>query len=102
MVSKIIACPYCQATAPVVRYGTNRSGSARCQCTACERTFTPKPHSRRVTEEKEEAILRALEERLSLEAIARLLKVAKKTIYKILKKRKQAAASIPDADRSGL
>lgn len=98
MVAELISCPYCQRTEPVVRFGTNRSGSARCLCNACDRTFTPRPRSRRVTPAKEEAVLRALEERLSIEAIARMHKMAKKTIYKILKKSREAAA--PDTDSS--
>lgn len=43
-------------------------------------------HERQTTPETEQNILRALKERLSIEATARLLKVAKKTIYRVLKK----------------
>jgi transposase len=91
MVAEIVRCPFCQQSAPVVRFGYNRCGTARCRCKACARTFTPKPVSRAVTPEKEQAILAALSERLSVEAVARLLKVSKVTIYKTLKK------SLPDA-----
>lgn len=87
MVSDIITCPSCHKAEPVVRFGYNRCGSARCRCNACKKTFTPKPNSRAVTPEKEQRILAALSERLSIEAIARMLKVSKLTIYKTLKKK---------------
>jgi transposase-like protein len=91
MVAEILSCPFCQQAEPIVRWGTNRSGTARCRCKNCDKTFTPKPDSRITTPETEHQIERALEERLSIEATARLLKVAKKTIYKVLKKRNTPA-----------
>ncbi len=86
MVADLSACPHCHQTEPVIRFGTNESGSRRCRCKDCNKTFTPKPNSRKTTPETQQKIVRALEERLSIEAAARLLKVAKKTIYKTLKK----------------
>jgi transposase-like protein len=79
-------CPHCQQAEPVVRYGYNRGGTAKCRCKDCNKIFTPQPNLRTTTPQTEAKILRALEERLSIEATARLLKVAKKTIYKVLKK----------------
>ena len=86
MVADLTACPYCHQAEPVIRFGTNESGSRRCRCKDCNKTFTPVSNSRKTTPEKEQQIERALQERLSIEATARLLKVAKKTIYKTLKK----------------
>jgi transposase-like protein len=100
MYSHVPACPHCQKSACVVRFGYNRSGTYRCQCEDCDKTFTPEPRSNRLSPEKEELIERALEERLSIEAIeaiARLFQVAKKTVYKILKKRQQTTAACADA-----
>ena len=82
-----VCCPHCGEAEPVVRYGYNRGGTAKCRCKDCRKIFTPKPNPRVTTPETEERILRCLSERLSIEATARLLKVAKKTIYKVLKKR---------------
>ena len=92
MVAQAIACPHCQQTEPIVRHGTNRGGTARCRCKTCNKTFTPQPNSRKTTPETEAKILRALEERLSIEATARLLQVAKKTIYTVLKKKRHGTA----------
>ncbi len=86
MVAQVLPCPFCRQAEPVIRFGTNRSGSARCRCKDCCKTFTPTSKSRKVTPDKEQQIERALEERLSIEATARLLKLAKRTIYQVLKK----------------
>jgi transposase-like protein len=86
MIAELTSCPHCQQTEPVVRYGYNRGGSAKCRCKDCNKIFTPQPNLRQTTPETEAKILRALEERLSIEATARLLKVAKRTIYSVLKK----------------
>jgi transposase-like protein len=93
MVADVVVCPLCQKAEPVVRYGYNRGGTARCKCQDCNKYFTPKPNPRVTTPEMEQKILAALEERLSIEATARMLKVAKKTIYKVLKKSQQPPAT---------
>jgi transposase-like protein len=82
----VTSCPHCHQSESVVRYGYNRGGSAKCRCKVCNKIFTPKPNLRQTTPQTEQRILRALEERLSIEATARLLQVAKKTIYTVLKK----------------
>ena len=86
MVSETICCPHCGQAEAVVRHGYNRGGTARCRCKQCDKTFTPKPNPRIVTPEKQQAILNALSERLSMDAIARLLHVSKTTIDNTLKK----------------
>ena len=75
----------------MVKFGYNRGGTARCPCNDCKRTFTPQPNSRKVTPEKEQHILDALAERLSMDAIARMLHVSKTTIYNTLKKTQAAS-----------
>ena len=86
MVTTAIACPFCHQAEPVVKFGYNRGGTARCRCNDCKRTFTPQPNPRNLTPEKEQRILDALAERLSMDAIARMVHVSKTTIYNTLKK----------------
>jgi transposase-like protein len=80
-----ITCPHCQDH-HVVKFGTNRCGTARCRCQGCGKTFTLSPRSRAMTPQKEQAILRALTERISQPGIARTLKVGRQTIRAIRKK----------------
>lgn len=81
-----IACPHCQQTEPVIRFGTNRCGTQKLRCKACRKVFTPQPRSRALTPEKEAAILRSLAERTSQRGIARALKVSRLTIRQVRKK----------------
>jgi transposase-like protein len=81
-----IACPYCHDREKVIRFGTNRSGTERCRCKACGKTFTLVPKSRALTPEKEAAILGALAERISQRGIARALKVSRLTIREVRKR----------------
>ena len=81
-----LPCPHCGTKKDVIKFGTNRSGTARCRCLACGRTFTPTPRSRALTPEKQAAIERALAERVSQQGIARMLKVGRDTIRRVRQK----------------
>ena len=81
-----LSCPACHEADRVVRFGKNRSGTARCRCQVCKKTFTPAPLSRAVTPEKEAAIERLLSERIPQRGIARALRVSRDTIAAVRKK----------------
>ncbi len=81
-----ISCPYCDDVERVIRFGTNESGTARCRCKACGKTFTLSPKSRAMTPEKEQVIVAALAERTSQRGIARSLHVSRLTIRQVRKK----------------
>src|SRR5262245_37945589 len=83
MIVHAIACPHGQKPDAVVKYGTNRSRTARCLCKDCQKTFTPAPAPRRTSEQTTAAVVRALAERLSQRAIARCFKVSFQTIRKV-------------------
>ena len=92
MVTVAFSCPHCHEAEPVVRFGTNRSGTQRLWCKTCQRAFTPQPNDRRLTPQKEAAITAALAERLSQRAIARVLRVSRDTIRSTSKKKPRASA----------
>jgi transposase-like protein len=85
-----LSCPHCGNKKDVIKFGTNRSGTARCRCLTCGRTFTPAPRSRALTPEKQAAIERALAERVSQQGIARMLKVGRDTIRRVRQKGRSA------------
>ena len=99
MVADVICCPLCKQAEPVVKHGTNRGGTARLRCKECRTTFTPDPNPRRVTQETEQRILDALAERLSISAVARLLRVGRQTVYDTLKKSRGPGAGTPPPAR---
>jgi len=86
MIVYTVACPHCQQTEPVVKYGMTRAGTQRAKCNACNKTFAVNPKSREITAEKEALILRHLEERTSIRGICRAVQCTSKTVYAILKK----------------
>jgi len=83
MIVHAIRCPHCHKPDAVVKYGTNRSRTARCLCKDCKRTFTPQPNPRGTSQQTKEAVERALAERLSQRAIARCFQVSFQTIRAI-------------------
>jgi len=90
MLTYTVACPHCQQTEPVVKYGKTEAGTQRARCNACHKTFALNPKSRVVTAEKEAAILRQLEERTSIRGICRALQCSCQTVYATLKKSRSA------------
>ena len=81
-----LTCPHCGNVKDVIKFSFNRSGTARCHCLGCKKTFTPAPRSRALTPEKEAVIERVLAERVSQQGIARMFKVSRDTIRKVRKK----------------
>ncbi len=79
-----LSCPHCGDTA-LIKFGTNRSGTPRCRCHGCGRTFTRSPKSRAMTPERENLILRSLKERISQRGIARALRVGRQTVRAVRK-----------------
>ena len=75
-----ICCPHCGGAQNVIRFGTNRSGTARCRCLDCKKCFTLAPKSRSLTPQKQAAIERALAERIPQSGIARMLSVSRNTV----------------------
>lgn len=81
-----VACPACQDATHVIKFGTNRSGSARCRCKACSKTFTLSPNGRALTGDTKAQIERALAERVSQRGIARMLHVSRDTVRTVRQK----------------
>ncbi len=95
MILQTLLCPHCHKPDALVKHGTNRGGTARCRCKDCQKTFTPQPNPRQTSQATKEAIERALAERLSQRAIARLLKVSSQTIRTVAKGAQKNSGPLP-------
>jgi len=51
-----LSCPHCHGSKNVISYGLNCSGTARCLCQDCKKTFTPAPKSRALTPRSDAAL----------------------------------------------
>lgn len=91
MITQAVCCPHCQKPDSVVKAGYTDCGSPRARCNACQKCFAIAPRSRAVTAEKEAAILRLLEERITIRGICRAVKCGPQTVYATLKKSRGTA-----------
>ena len=92
MVIKIYACPACQKSETVIRFGFTDGSRQRLRCKECSKTWTPDGPGRQISPEKEVLIEKALQERVSQRAIARSLSVGRETVRRVLKKSLDKAA----------
>lgn len=81
-----LPCPHCGNHRPVIKHGTTRAGTQRYRCLDCKKAFAPQQKSRRVSQETELAIERALAERIAKNAIKRTFRVGWDTIARIEKR----------------
>ena len=80
-------CATCASTA-IVKSGHNSAGTQQYLCKACGAHRVLAPKSRAASPERQAEILRAVEvERLSLRAVERVFRVARKTVADWLKKK---------------
>jgi transposase-like protein len=91
MVFQAIPCPHCGQTKPVIKHGKTEINNQRYRCLECKKTFCQHPKSRRTDSQTLEAIERALEERMPMNAIKRTFKVGWDTIEKVAKKNYKTA-----------
>lgn len=86
MVTKVYACPHCEGTAAVVRFGFTDGGRQRLRCQTCRKTWTLDGPGRRLSAQTQALVEKALQERLSQRAMARTLGVGRDTVRAVLKK----------------
>ena len=83
-------CPSC-GSAAIVKSGHNSAGTQQYLCKACGAHRVLAPKRRAATPERQAEILRAVEsERLSLRAVERVFRVARKTVVRWMKKKPPA------------
>jgi transposase-like protein len=68
-------CPKCQTEEKQAKFGKNRCGSQRMQCSNCSTTYTPEPKQPGYSEEVREKAVRLYVEGNNFRRIGRLLSV---------------------------
>jgi transposase-like protein len=65
-------CPQCGAVENQVKNEKNRTGSQRCFCNACKKSYTLDPKTREIPDEVKQQAAKAYYEGLSARAVGRL------------------------------
>jgi transposase-like protein len=88
MVTITISCAHC-GSQQLVHHGRTTNGKQRYLCKDCQRSSRANPQSNGYTQEEQDEILRAYEERSSLRGLTRTFGVARNTVSSWLKKKKR-------------
>ena len=86
MITIALKCHHC-GSEKIVRDGLTRNGKQRYWCHDCRRSSREAPQSIGYTENEQEQILKAYEERSSLRGLERIFGVSRKTVIAWLKKK---------------
>ncbi len=83
-----LKCPKCRNNENQVKKGFNRSGTQRCQCKECGKTYTINPKKREYPEETRELAIKMYYSGVSGRGVGKALGMAKSNVYNWIKKTK--------------
>lgn len=81
-------CPKCGQIGKQVRRGYNHSGTQRCQCKECGKTYTLNPKKRAYPEETRELAIKMYYSGVSGRGVGKVLGMNKANVYNWIKKTK--------------
>ena len=79
-------CPKCGDAENQKNSGFNRSGTQRCKCTLCNKTYTPAPKAHAISEEKRELAVKAYYSGVSGRGVGKMFGMNKSNVTRWLKK----------------
>ena len=79
-------CPNCGNTDNQSNFGKNRSGTQRCKCNDCGKTYTLNPKTRALPEEVRQQAIKTYFSGVSGRGVGKLLGINKSNVYNWLKK----------------
>ena len=97
MINVTLTCYHCKSK-NIVRNGLTRNGKQRYKCYDCERTSRDLPQPATYSDDEQERILRAYQERSSLRGLERTFGVSRKTVTTWLKKKGRTSSFKRDID----
>lgn len=99
MATVTLSCPYC-GSGRLVKYGVTSNGKQRYRCGVCGRQHRERPGSNVYSDAERETILRAYQERSSLQGLSCTFGVSRNTVTAWLKKSLEFAAAAGNLDGS--
>lgn len=91
-------CPKCGNTDNQIKQGFNRSGTQRCKCKECGKTYTLAPKQRAYPREIREQAIRAYYSGVSGRGVGRIFRMNKDNVIRWIKKRSQETFEAQPAD----
>lgn len=83
-------CPRCGATEKQHLQGQNRSGTRRCICRICEKTYTLNPKSSAYSEEVRQQAIKMYYGGVSGRGVGKILGMGKENVVRWIKKNEQS------------
>ncbi|MCL1843356.1 MAG: helix-turn-helix domain-containing protein [Defluviitaleaceae bacterium] len=80
------SCPQCGNTENQSNFGKNRSGTQRCKCNDCGKTYTLNPKTRAIPEEVRQQAIKAYHSGVSGRGVGKLLGMNKSNVCRWIKK----------------
>ena len=80
------SCPVCGKTEQQVNAGRNRSGTQRCRCNDCKKSYTLEPKRNAYDEETKKLALKMYYSGVSGRGVGKILGMSKANIYNWIKK----------------
>ena len=79
-------CPECGDVESQTNFGYNRSGTQRCRCKLCNKTYTLEPKTRAYSEEVRDSAMKTYYTGVSGRQIGILFNMSKANVYNWIKK----------------
>jgi len=79
-------CPKCENADNQSKFGLNKSGTQRCKCNECGKTYTLEPKNRAYSEEVRERAIKTYYSGVSGRGVGKLLGINKANVYNWIKK----------------
>jgi transposase-like protein len=79
-------CPNCGDEENQANFGYNRSGTQRCKCKLCKKTYTPQPKTRAYSEEVRDSAMKTYYTGVSGRQVGLLFGMSKANVYNWIKK----------------
>ena len=91
----VVECPGCQSH-QVIRFGINATGKQRYRCQSCKGAFVQEPQKPRQADRLNDPefvaqVLAAYQERASMRGVARIFRISRNTLTRLLKKSRESA-----------
>lgn len=84
---KNVECPCCGENSNIVGYGFNRSGTQRCRCNVCKKTFTKDSKRHKYSDEVKEQAIKIYYSGVSGRGVGKIFGMGKENVVRWIKKK---------------